>query len=176
MGWFHVETFLLSMLIGTSQPDIHKIGQSDEPVALRITRASSPESPVMVERPIASVNVQARNLMQMLAQHAHQSVWPLPDLESFPSAGSLTSCINLYLANFSTWLPIVDSPRGSFRIDKAAPILLMAMAALGAAYGSHGLAKLASPLNELVRREILYTVRDYRRPLNTLVAQLLIYP
>lgn len=82
----------------------------------------------------------------------------MPELATFPSTSSLTTCINLYLANFSPWLPIVDSPQGSFRVDKAAPILLMAMAAVGSVYGSQGLDSLASPLNELVRREIVYTV------------------
>jgi hypothetical protein len=98
--------------------------------------------------------------MQILAQHAHRSVWPLPDLASFPSTRTLTACINLYLSNFASWLPIVDSPRGSFRVDKAAPVLLKAMAAVGAVYGSDGLERLASPLNELVRREIVYTVSE----------------
>ena len=113
----------------------------------------------MTEPSTASVNAQARNSMQVLIQYAHRPVWPLSDLANFPSARSLTACINLYLSNFAAWLPIVDSPRGSFRIDKAAPILLMAMAAVGSVYGSQGLEKLAPPLNELVRREILYTVR-----------------
>lgn len=106
----------------------------------------------------ASVNSQARNSMQILAEYAHGSVWSPPDLANFPSTRSLTACVNLYLANFSPWLPIVNSPQGSFRIDKAAPILLLAIAAVGSVYGTHGVEKLALPLNELVRREVAYIV------------------
>lgn len=106
----------------------------------------------------ASVNAQARISMQILATYAHRPVWPLPDLANFPSIPSLTACVNCYLAHFAVWLPIVDSPRGSFRVDKAAPILLMAMAAVGAVYASGGLEKLAFPLDELVRRQIVYIV------------------
>ena len=96
--------------------------------------------------------------MQILAAYAHRPVWPLPDLANFPSIPSLTTCVNLYLAHFAVWLPVVDSPRGSFRVDKAAPILLMAMATVGAVYESGGLEKLAFPLDELVRRQIVYIV------------------
>ncbi|KAL1907179.1 hypothetical protein Sste5344_007130 [Sporothrix stenoceras] len=106
----------------------------------------------------ACVNAQARMSMQILATYAHRPVWPLPDLANFPSIPSLTACVNCYLAHFSAWLPIVDSPRGSFRVDKAAPILLMAMASVGAVYASGGLEKLAFPLDELVRRQIVYIV------------------
>lgn len=118
----------------------------------------------MIETPIASVNAQARNSMQTLTRFAHRNIWPLPDLDGFPSTETLTACINLYLANFSPWLPIVDSPRGSFRVDKAAPILLMAMAAVGAVYGDNNLTMLASPLGELVRRQVLYTVCEKQDP------------
>lgn len=105
--------------------------------------------------------------MRLLAEHAHRSVWALPDLANFPSARSLTACINLYLGNFSPWLPIVNSPQGSFRVDKAAPILLLAMAGLGAVYGNSHLKALAPPLNELVRREIIYIVCCFLRQIIT---------
>ncbi|CAK7228811.1 hypothetical protein SBRCBS47491_007034 [Sporothrix bragantina] len=106
----------------------------------------------------ASINAQARMSMQVLAAYAHRPVWPLPDLANFPSIPSLTACVNCYLAHFAAWLPIVDSPRRSFRVDKAAPVLLMAMAAIGAVYASGGLEKLAFPIDELVRRQIVYIV------------------
>lgn len=96
--------------------------------------------------------------MSTLIQHAHRAVWPLPDLGDFPSNHSLTQCVNLYLGHFAAWLPVVDCPRGSFRIDKAAPLLLMSMAAIGAVYERGELAKLGLPLNELVRRVIVFIV------------------
>lgn len=143
---------------------MYKPDTPEGPVALPVTRPASPRAlpldEISTTTPTASVNANARNSMQILAQHAHRSVWPLPDLASFPSTRTLTACINLYLSNFASWLPIVDSPRGSFRVDKAAPVLLKAMAAVGAVYGSDGLERLASPLNELVRREIVYTVSE----------------
>ncbi|KAH8896621.1 hypothetical protein GQ53DRAFT_889865 [Thozetella sp. PMI_491] len=151
----------------SSWPNVYRPDAPDGPVALPETRPGSPRNQVMVETSgetaTASVNFQARNSMQILAQYAHGSVWTLPDLSTFPSSSSLTTCINLYLANFAPWLPIVDSPRGSFRVDKAAPILLMAIAAVGSVYASHGLERLASPLNELVRREIVYTCEHDQR-------------
>ncbi|KAL1892453.1 hypothetical protein Sste5346_006963 [Sporothrix stenoceras] len=120
----------------------------------------------------ACVNAQARMSMQILATYAHRPVWPLPDLANFPSIPSLTACVNCYLAHFSAWLPIVDSPRGSFRVDKAAPILLMAMASVGAVYASGGLEKLAFPLDELVRRQIVYICEhDHRFVLEPCVMQ-----
>ena len=97
--------------------------------------------------------------MKMIAEHAHQSIWPLPDLGNFPSTRALTRCVDLYLRHFAPWLPILDHPRGSFQKDKAAPLVLMAMAALGSTYDRHGLAELGIPLSELVRRQTLFIVR-----------------
>ncbi|CAK7236008.1 hypothetical protein SCUCBS95973_009460 [Sporothrix curviconia] len=108
----------------------------------------------------ASINTQARMSMQILAAYAHRPVWPLPDLANLPSIPSLTACVNCYLTHFAAWLPIVDSPHRSFRVVKAAPVLLMAMAAIGAVYASGGLEKPAFPIDELVRRQIVYIPDD----------------
>lgn len=96
--------------------------------------------------------------MQILTLRAHQTIWPTPDLGNFPSEQDLTICVDLYLAHFAAWLPIIDSPRGTFRIDKAAPIVLKAVAAIGSVYAKNGLEKLGMPLAELVRRDILFIV------------------
>ena len=96
--------------------------------------------------------------MTSLIQHAHRQVWPLPDLGEFPSSEALTQCLNLYLSHFAGWLPVVDCPRGSFKIDKAAPLLLMSMAAIGSVYERGDLARLGLPLNELVRRVVMFIV------------------
>ena len=96
--------------------------------------------------------------MEILTLRAHQTIWPTPDLGNFPSEHDLTTCVNLYLANFAPWLPIIDSPRGTFRIDKAAPIVLKAVAAVGSVYARNGHEKLGVPLAELVRRDILFIV------------------
>lgn len=106
----------------------------------------------------ATVNPTARSIMQALTLRSHQTVWVTPDLSNFPSTNELTSCVNLYLANFAAWLPIIDCPRGTFRIDKAAPIVLKAVAAIGAVYARDDLQALAAPLAELVRRDVLFIV------------------
>lgn len=96
--------------------------------------------------------------MTTLISHAHRQVWPLPDLAEFPSVEALTRCIHLYLGQFAGWLPVVDCPRGSFKIDKAAPLMLLSMAAVGSVYERGELAKLGLPLSELVRRVIIFIV------------------
>jgi hypothetical protein len=108
--------------------------------------------------PGKSVKPSARQVMQSLTLLAHRPVWGTPDLSNFPSEATLTACVNHYLSHFATWLPIVDSPKGSFQIDKAAPILLKAMAAIGSVFMRDGTEQLGLPLAELVRREIIFIV------------------
>jgi hypothetical protein len=108
--------------------------------------------------PTVSVQPHAREIMTTLTKHAHRGPWPAPELGNFPTTETLTACINLYLSHFAAWLPVIDCPRGSFRVDKAAPLLLKTVAAVGSAYGRGGVEKLGLPLNELVRREIVFIV------------------
>jgi hypothetical protein len=105
-----------------------------------------------------AIKPSTRQAMYTLSMHAHSEIWPAPDLGNFPSEETLTSCAYLYLARFAAWCPILDSPRGSFLIDKAAPILLKAVAAVGSVYGKDALQELGLPLAELIRRDIVFLV------------------
>lgn len=97
-------------------------------------------------------------MMQTLTQHAHRAFWPAPDLTNFPSEATLTACVSLYLHHFAVWMPIIDSPRGNFLIDKSAPLLLKALAAVGSVFARDGSERLGTPLMELVRRDLLFIV------------------
>lgn len=57
--------------------------------------------------------------MTTLTKHAHRGPWPAPELGNFPTTETLTACINLYLSHFAAWLPVIDCPRGSFRVDRS---------------------------------------------------------
>jgi hypothetical protein len=96
--------------------------------------------------------------MITLGEYTHRHVWPEPNLSNFPSATTLTTLIDLYLVNFAPWLPILSGPTASADVGRMAPILLQAMAAVGAVYGDENIQRLGLSMNEIVRREILWTV------------------
>ncbi len=94
--------------------------------------------------------------MVSLIHHSHKEIWSSVDVSNFPSADTVTVCVNLYFRHFHDWLPVFD--KGAFQLNDAHPILLMATAAIGAMYSRDGLQKLGLGLNELVRRAVLYLV------------------
>lgn len=131
-------------------------------------RPNTPEASVLIPAPSSAdpdlgpfgpgVKSAVRSMMQTLTQHAHRAFWPTPDLTNFPSEATLTACVNLYLHHFAGWLPVIDSPRGAFLIDKSAPLLLKALAAVGSVFARDGAERLGMPLMELVRRDLLFIV------------------
>ncbi|BEJ14002.1 hypothetical protein CspHIS471_0311760 [Cutaneotrichosporon sp. HIS471] len=72
-----------------------------------------------------------RATMHTLTQHAHRPIWAAS--AAFPSENTIAVYVNLYLRHFA-WLPIVDPTS----IDKAAPLLLKAVAGLGGVYARDG--------------------------------------
>jgi hypothetical protein len=140
-----------------------------------VYRPSSPEHVLDLPEPAqrrddgtndgSGVPAHTRTMMESLAKQAHSACWPMPNLGNFPSESGLTACVNLYLNRFAEWLPIIDSPRGTFDVSKGAPLLLKAMAAVGSVYARDGLERLGTPLAELVRREITYIVSTGQVPL-----------
>ena len=96
----------------------------------------------------------AREEILSLVSISHQPHWPIVDVAAFPSTQTLSVCINLYFRHFHDTLPILR--RSTFRITEATPVLLLAMAAIGAMYSKDGLSGLAVALNELARRAITY--------------------
>lgn len=103
----------------------------------------------------------AREAMLSLVGMSHQSHWPTVDVTSFPSTQTLTVCVNLYFRHFHETLPILR--RSTFRMSEANPVLLLAMAAIGAMYSRNELDGLAVALNELARRAISYMRESDRR-------------
>lgn len=94
--------------------------------------------------------------MITLVEHSHHGIWPSVEIGNFPSVQILTTCANLYHRHFHDWMPILN--KEVFRMDQAPPMLLMGMAAIGSMYSRDGTQKLGSPLNELVRRGVLFIV------------------
>lgn len=96
-----------------------------------------------------------RDAILALVKVAHQPNWPAVDVAAFPSTQTLSVCINLYFKYFHDFFPIIR--QSVFKISEAPPILLLAMAAIGAMYSRDGLGGLAIAMNELARRAIAFT-------------------
>ncbi|KAL1406153.1 hypothetical protein Q8F55_007837 [Vanrija albida] len=111
----------------------------------------------------ARVTQNQRSMMLTLSMHAHSAMWARPDLGNFPSEAAISRAVNLYLSRFAAWLPVIDSPRGSFLVEKAPPLLLKAMAAVGSVYARDGLERLGLPLTELVRRDVAFICEHDQR-------------
>ena len=102
-----------------------------------------------------------RQAMLSLVGVSHQPHWPVLDVTAFPSTQTLSLCINLYFRHFHDTLPIIRW--STFRAAETAPVLLLAMAAIGAMYSRDGLSGLAIAMNELTRRAITYMRESDRR-------------
>ncbi|KFY26674.1 hypothetical protein V493_03945 [Pseudogymnoascus sp. VKM F-4281 (FW-2241)] len=102
-----------------------------------------------------------REAMLSLISISHQPQWPVVDVAAFPSTQTLSVCINLYFQHFHETLPIFR--RSTFRIAETAPVLLLAMTAIGAMYSRDGLTGLAVAMNELTRRSISFMRESDRR-------------
>ena len=87
---------------------------------------------------------------------SHQAVWPAVDATNFPSVQTLSACVNFYHRHFHDWLPVMD--RTTFDIKATPPLVVMAMAAIGAMYSREGLHALGDALSELVRRAVICIV------------------
>lgn len=100
--------------------------------------------------------------MLALIRKAHQPLWSKPIIKAFPSAETLDTCIDLYLRHFHPTFPIIQPT--VLRDPTTAPVLLLAVATIGATYAKDDMRALAVGLNELVRRMITYIVRTTVRP------------
>jgi hypothetical protein len=136
----------------TVQPNVYVPDHSSPAVELSGTRPSSPRR---IEAPSETlVSSSARDAMIALGCDAHQQLWCSTDFSKFPSTATLSTCVSLYMANCSSFLPALHE----MSTTRIAPIVLQAMATVGAVYGDNGLKRLAVSLSELTRRAILYAV------------------
>lgn len=111
-----------------------------------------------------------REAILSMVDISHKPHWPAVDVAAFPSTHTLSVCIKLYFRHFHESLPIIR--RSAFRIADAPPILLLAMAAIGAAYSRDGLGGLAIAMNELARRAIAHMrENDLRSTFDTSTVQ-----
>ncbi len=84
--------------------------------------------------------------MLALVRKAHQPLWSKPVVDAFPSAETLDVCINLYLRHFHPTFPILHP--AVLKDPKTAPVLLLAVATIGATYAKDDMRALAVGLNE----------------------------
>lgn len=94
--------------------------------------------------------------MLSLVHLAHQPHWSIANIDDFPSAETLSSCVNLYFHHFHPTFPVLRP--AALRDDGAPPVLLLAAAAIGATYSKDDLKPLAIGMNELVRRILTWMV------------------
>ncbi|OAQ61102.1 fungal transcriptional regulatory protein [Pochonia chlamydosporia 170] len=107
------------------------------------------------------VNESTRQAMITLVNTTNNHNWPVVDVSLLPSTRTLSLCINLYFRHFHDTLPILR--RSNMQIADTPPILLLAMAAIGAMYSRDKYGGLAIALNELARRVIVYTRENDQR-------------
>lgn len=98
----------------------------------------------------------SRQIMITIVNRSHQSIWPSAEMSNFPSAQTLTLCINLYQRHFHDWLPVIE--RSTFKMEDSAVLIMMALAAIGAMYSRDNIKGLGIALSELVRRAIIFIV------------------
>ncbi|KAL1962696.1 hypothetical protein VTN77DRAFT_9240 [Rasamsonia byssochlamydoides] len=145
----------------TDTPWPHVYRPSKDDSWLDLPPVSQKSRPTLHEAHCDHVTESTREAMLSLVGMSHQSHWPIVDVAAFPSTQTLTVCINLYFRHFHETLPILR--RSTFRMAEANPVLLLAMAAIGAMYSRNGLDGLAVALNELARRAIAYMRESDRR-------------
>ncbi|KIM99147.1 hypothetical protein OIDMADRAFT_56312 [Oidiodendron maius Zn] len=140
-------------------PHVYKPSTEDSNIDL--PSVSQKQRPTLYDGRLDRVEDSMRDAMLSLVGISHKPHWPDIDVTAFPSTQTLTVCINLYFRHFHDTLPILRRP--TFRVADAAPVLLLAMAAIGAMYSRDGLSGLAIAMNELARRAIAYMRENNRQ-------------
>lgn len=122
-------------------------------VAISLPRTEADTSFAFPDR----LSDECRQSIMSIISRSHTAIWPDIDTANFPSSQTLTVCINLYYRHFHSWLPTIS--KGRNELDESAPLLLAAMAAIGATYSRYDWKGLGIALGELVRRAVVYIVR-----------------
>ena len=95
----------------------------------------------------------------------HQLLWPAFVTSEFPLQDVFEHLIGLYFAQFHQTLPFVHPP--TFNVSEVSPLLLLAMASVGAHFFQDDNTKFAISLSELVRRSLVFANENpSQRPLD----------
>ncbi|UNI15668.1 hypothetical protein JDV02_002179 [Purpureocillium takamizusanense] len=136
----------------TPWPHVYRPSETDSQLSLSPIVQSMPS--IFRDPNLDFIKEAIRESMMTLVSSTNQPNWPAVDVALFPSTQTLSVCINLYFRHFHDTLPIIR--RSKTRATDAPPILLLAMASIGAMYSRDKLSGLAIALNELTRRAIHY--------------------
>lgn len=130
----------------------------------------STSEPTLYDAYLDHMHTGTRDAILTLINAAHQSQWPVVETSAFPTARTLSVCINLYFRHFHETLPILQ--RSNFCAAETNPVLLLSITAIGAMYSRSCSRKLAVALNELARRAITYLREsDQRAMFDTCIVQ-----
>ncbi|BCS28427.1 uncharacterized protein APUU_61475A [Aspergillus puulaauensis] len=135
-------------------PHVYRPSKDDERLNISKVNTCSGPQPSLQGAYLDHVDNSTRAAILSLITTAHQAHWPAVDVTAFPSTRTLSICINLYFRHFHETLPVLC--RSTFQSVEHSPVLLLAMAAIGATYSKNGMAPIAVTLNELSRRAIIY--------------------
>ncbi|CEL02560.1 hypothetical protein ASPCAL03728 [Aspergillus calidoustus] len=135
-------------------PHVYKPSRDDEQLSIIEVDPCSTLQPIFQWECPDHVDISTREAILSVINRAHQPHWPTVDVSAFPSTRTLSTCINFYFQHFHETLPILC--RSSFQSGEHSPVLLLAMAAIGAMYSPKRMTRLAVGLNELCRRAIVY--------------------
>ncbi|PWI75924.1 C6 and C2H2 transcription factor [Purpureocillium lilacinum] len=136
----------------TPWPHVYRPSETDSQLSLSPIVQSTPS--IFRDPNLDFIKESSREAMMTLVSTTNQPNWPVVDVTLFPSTQTLSVCVNLYFRHFHDTLPIIR--RSKMRTSDAPPILLLAMASIGAMYSRDKLSGLAIALNELTRRAISY--------------------
>lgn len=140
------------------QPSLFKPKVPDRPLTLGGVKASP--RPNRDRAGSMAISPPSRNAMLSLIYLAHQAHWLMPDVEDFPDQDTLSDFIDLYFEKFHPTFPVLHKPTILQQGDTP-PVLLMAIAAVGATYADPEFKPLAVALSELVRRMVQWMVSKF---------------
>ncbi|OAA69693.1 Fungal transcriptional regulatory protein [Cordyceps fumosorosea ARSEF 2679] len=128
----------------------HVYHPSEKDAQINLSPAAPKTPPSILQPHPGPVTEPSRQAIIALVNATHRPIWPAVDATCLPSSSTLSLCVNLYFRHFHETLPILR------RLDPiTSPVLLLAVAAVGAAYSRDAaLRSLAPALNELARRAV----------------------
>ena len=137
------------------QPHVYRPRSPD--AQLHLPPISSGPLHTLYNRETFQVYESDRAAMAALVTLPNRSPWADIVEGAFPSTQTLTTCVEQYFQHFHDSFPVLCRSNFHNKSERM-PILLLAIAAIGATYSRDGLERLAIPMNELVRRALLFMV------------------